>query len=93
MREVHRFIADSIYSSDRFDAMVERDRRAQAGADRTQGRGGGRRARRPDRAFYLALLGHEVTVYDSNAEAGRHAALRAARIPAAEGRAATARSN
>jgi NADH-quinone oxidoreductase subunit F len=35
-----------------------------------QGGGGRRGAHGPDRAFYLALLGHEVTVYESNAEAG-----------------------
>ena len=70
MREVHRFIADSIYQSDRFDAMVERiaarklpatDRKvAVVGAGPT-----GLAA-----AFYLALLGHEVTVYESNPEPG-----------------------
>jgi NADH-quinone oxidoreductase subunit F len=70
MRDVHRFIADSVYQSDRFEAMVERvvahrlpstgKRVAIAGAGPT-----GLTA-----AFYLALLGHEVVVYDSNAEAG-----------------------
>ena len=47
MREVHRFIADSIYQSDRFDALAERIRGAQAAADGPQG-GGGRRRARPD---------------------------------------------
>jgi NADH-quinone oxidoreductase subunit F len=66
MREVHRYIADSIYSSDRFDALVDRvasyklqptDRKvAVVGAGPT-----GLTA-----AFYLALLGHEVTVYETN---------------------------
>jgi NADH-quinone oxidoreductase subunit F len=70
MREVHRFIADSIFNSDRFDALVERiaarklpptDRKvAVVGAGPT-----GLAA-----AFYLALLGHEVTVYESNPEPG-----------------------
>jgi len=70
MREVHRFIADSIYNSDRYEALAERiaarklpptDRKvAVVGAGPT-----GLAA-----AFYLALLGHEVTVYDSNAEPG-----------------------
>jgi NADH-quinone oxidoreductase subunit F len=70
MRDVHRFIADSLYQSDRFDAMVERvvarklpptDRKvAVVGAGPT-----GLAA-----AFYLALLGHEVTVYESNPEPG-----------------------
>ena len=66
MREVHRYIADAIYESDRFDSLVERvaayklqptDRKvAVVGAGPT-----GLTA-----AFYLALLGHEVTVYESN---------------------------
>ena len=70
MREVHRLIADSIYQSDRFDALAARiaarklpptDRKvAVVGAGPT-----GLAA-----AFYLALLGHEVAVYESNAEPG-----------------------
>jgi NADH-quinone oxidoreductase subunit F len=70
MRDVHRFIADAIYQSDRFDALAARiaarklpatDRKvAVVGAGPT-----GLAA-----AFYLALLGHEVTVYESNAEPG-----------------------
>ena len=42
MREVHRFIADSILLSDRFEAMAERVRGAQAAADGAQRGGGGR---------------------------------------------------
>ena len=49
MREVHRFIADSIYQSDRFDATGGAHRRAQTAAHRPQGRGGRRRAHRADR--------------------------------------------
>jgi len=70
MREVHRFIADSIYGTDRFDGLAARiaahklpptDRKvAVVGAGPS-----GLTA-----AFYLALLGHEVTVYESNPEPG-----------------------
>jgi NADH-quinone oxidoreductase subunit F len=66
MREVHRYIADSIYESDRFESLVDRvasyklqptDRKvAVVGAGPT-----GLTA-----AFYLALAGHDVTVYESN---------------------------
>jgi NADH-quinone oxidoreductase subunit F len=70
MREVHRTIADSIYQTGRFDTLAARivarklpptDRKvAIVGAGPT-----GLAA-----AFYLALLGHEVTVYESNPEPG-----------------------
>jgi NADH-quinone oxidoreductase subunit F len=70
MREVHRFIADSILTSDRFEEAAKRlaahkleptgRKIAIAGAGPT-----GLTA-----AFYLALLGHDVTVYDDKPEAG-----------------------
>src|SRR5450631_3476615 len=70
MREVHRYIADAVLLSDRFDAAVARVSKrmlehtgrkiAIAGAGPT-----GLTA-----AFYLALLGHDVTVFDPLPEAG-----------------------
>jgi NADH-quinone oxidoreductase subunit F len=70
MRDVHRLIADEILLSDRFDTMVERVRElrrvptgrhiAVVGAGPTG----------LTCAFYLALFGHEVTVYDSRPAAG-----------------------
>jgi NADH-quinone oxidoreductase subunit F len=70
MREVHRFIADSILTSDRFEEAARRlaahkleptgRKIAIAGAGPT-----GLTA-----AFYLALLGHDVTVFDDKPEAG-----------------------
>jgi NADH-quinone oxidoreductase subunit F len=70
MREVHRAIADAIYLSDRFQPLVERivahklpstgRKVAVAGAGPT-----GLTA-----AYYLALLGHEVTVLEERDEAG-----------------------
>jgi NADH-quinone oxidoreductase subunit F len=70
MREVHRAIADAVYLSDRFQPMVERivahklpptgRKVAVAGAGPT-----GLTA-----AYYLALLGHEVTVFEERDEAG-----------------------
>ena len=70
MREVHRHIADAIYSSDLFEPMVNRilahklsptgRKIAIAGAGPT-----GLTA-----AFYLAMLGHDVTVFEERSEAG-----------------------
>ncbi len=70
MREVHRYIADAVYQSDRFAAMLERvcarklpptgRKVAVAGAGPT-----GLTA-----AFYLAMLGHDVTVFEARGEAG-----------------------
>ena len=70
MREVHRYIADSVYSSELFNPMVERilthklaptgRKIAVAGAGPT-----GLTA-----AFYLAMLGHDVTIFEERGEAG-----------------------
>jgi NADH-quinone oxidoreductase subunit F len=70
MREVHRFLADAVYQSDLFEPMLERicarklaptgRKVAVAGAGPT-----GLTA-----AFYLAMLGHDVTIFEERAEAG-----------------------
>ena len=85
MREVHRYIADAIYLSDRLRSAWPNG--SPPGGWRPPARRCAVVGAGPTGltcAFYLALLGHEVTVYDSNAEAGRHAALRPAGIPAAQ---------
>jgi NADPH-dependent glutamate synthase beta subunit-like oxidoreductase len=70
MRDVHRFIADSILLSDRFDAIVARvaDRKMPATGKKTAVAGAGPAGLTA--AFYLALLGHEVTVFETKSEAG-----------------------
>lgn len=70
MREVHRYIADAIYQSDRFEALVERiaARKLPPTDRRVAVVGGGPTGLAA--AFYLTLLGHEVTVYESNPEPG-----------------------
>jgi len=70
MRDVHRLIADSVFLSDKFDAMVERVialKREPTGREVAIVGAG------PTGltcAYYLALLGHTVTLYESRPEAG-----------------------
>jgi NADH-quinone oxidoreductase subunit F len=70
MREVHRRIADSILFSDRFDDLVKRiaSRKLASTGRKVAVCGAGPTGLTA--AFYLALLGHEVTVFDEKAEAG-----------------------
>ena len=70
MREVHRFIADSVFQSDGYDAMVERiaARRLSQTGKKIGIVGAGPAGLAC--AYYLTLLGHECTVYDSNSEPG-----------------------
>ena len=70
MRDVHRHIADSIYLSDRFDAMAARiaARRLPSTGKKVAVAGAGPTGLTC--AYYLALLGHAVTVYDPNEAAG-----------------------
>jgi NADH-quinone oxidoreductase subunit F len=70
MREVHRFIADSIFSSDKFESMILAitARKLEATGRKIAVVGSGPAGLTA--AFYLAMLGHEVTIYDSKSEAG-----------------------
>lgn len=70
MREVHRFIADSIFGSDKYQSMVRTivARKMEPTGRKIAVAGAGPAGLTA--AFYLALLGHEVTVYDSKPEAG-----------------------
>jgi len=69
-RDVHRFIADSIFNSDRFDALVERvaARKLEATGRKAAVVGSGPTGLTC--AFYMAMLGHDVTVFESNPEPG-----------------------
>jgi len=70
MREVHRFIADSIFSSDKFERIANEieSRKREATGRKIAVVGAGPAGLTA--AFYLAMLGHDVTVYDSKSEAG-----------------------
>jgi NADH-quinone oxidoreductase subunit F len=70
MREVHRFIGDSILLSDRYDDMVARVLARRLGHTGRKIAIAGAGPAGLTAAFYLALLGHDVTVYDSKPEAG-----------------------
>jgi NADH-quinone oxidoreductase subunit F len=70
MREVHRYIADRIFASAEFERLVERlvARRLPASGHRVAVVGSGPAGLTA--AFYLALLGHDVTVFEAKAEPG-----------------------
>jgi NADH-quinone oxidoreductase subunit F len=70
MRDVHRLIADEVLLSDRFDAMVERVRELRREPTGRHIAVVGAGPTGLTCAFYLALFGHEVTVYDSRPAAG-----------------------
>lgn len=70
MREVHRFIADSIYTSDKFEPMVSRilARRLPPTGRKIAVAGSGPTGL--SCAFYLAMMGHDVTIFEERAAAG-----------------------
>ncbi len=70
MRDVHRYIADTMYGSERYEEIAERiaGRRMEHTGRKIAIAGAGPTGLTA--AFYLALLGHDVTVYDGNAEPG-----------------------
>jgi NADH-quinone oxidoreductase subunit F len=70
MREVHRFIADSVLLSNRFEEVVNRiaARKLEPTGRKIAIAGAGPAGLTA--AFYLALFGHDVTVFDSLPEAG-----------------------
>ena len=70
MREVHRFIADSILLSNRYEHMVKRIlvRKLEPTGRKIAIAGAGPAGLTA--AFYLALLGHDITVYDAKPAAG-----------------------
>ena len=70
MREVHRFIADSIYESEKYEPMVQAISTLKLDATGRKIAVVGAGPAGLSAAFYLAMLGHDVTVYDSKSEAG-----------------------
>ena len=70
MREVHRFLADQVYPSDRFQPMLERIRARKLPPTGHQVAVIGAGPTGLTAGFYLAMLGHDVTLFDERAEAG-----------------------
>jgi len=70
MREIHRFIADSAYGTEIETTVMKRllDRRLPDTGKKVAVVGAGPTGLAA--AFYLALLGHKVTVFDENSEPG-----------------------
>jgi NADH-quinone oxidoreductase subunit F len=70
MREVHRFIADAIYQSDLFEPMVQRilARKLEPTGHKVAVAGSGPTGLTA--AFYLSMLGHNVTIFEERSEAG-----------------------
>jgi NADH-quinone oxidoreductase subunit F len=70
MREVHRFLADAIYQSDLFGPMLERIRARKLAPTGRKVAVAGSGPTGLTAAFYLAMLGHDVTVFEERSEAG-----------------------
>jgi len=70
MRDVHRLIADTVFASGRYEELTARvvARRFQPSGRKIAVAGAGPAGLTA--AYYLAMLGHDVTVYESKAEAG-----------------------
>ena len=70
MREVHRFLADAIYQTDLFEPMLRRivARKLEPTGHKIAIAGSGPTGLTA--AFYLAMLGHDVTIFEERSEAG-----------------------
>ncbi|MGC9159102.1 MAG: FAD-dependent oxidoreductase, partial [Terracidiphilus sp.] len=70
MREVHRFLADAVYQSDLFEPMLERVRSHKLAPTGHKVAVAGAGPTGLTAAFYLAMLGHDVTIFEERDEAG-----------------------
>ena len=70
MREVHRHIADRVYNSELFDNMVERIRAHKLAPTGKKVAIAGSGPTGLTAAFYLSMLGHDVTMFEEHEEAG-----------------------
>jgi NADH-quinone oxidoreductase subunit F len=70
MREVHRFLADTIYQSNRFEPMLKRIIAHKLAPTGRKVAVAGSGPTGLTAAFYLAMLGHDVTIFEERSEAG-----------------------
>ena len=70
MREVHRYLADAIYQSSRFEPMLKRIQARRLAPTGRKVAVAGAGPTGLTAAFYLAMLGHDVTVFEERNEAG-----------------------
>jgi NADH-quinone oxidoreductase subunit F len=70
MREVHRFVADSVLLSDNYKTLFDRVATRKLAVTGRKVAIAGAGPAGLTAAFYLALLGHDVTVYDALPEPG-----------------------
>jgi NADH-quinone oxidoreductase subunit F len=70
MREVHRFLADAIYQSDLFEPMLKRIQARKLAPTGRKVAVAGSGPTGLTAAFYLAMLGHDVTIFEERSEAG-----------------------
>ena len=70
MREIHRFIADSVYGTEMEQNVLKRLQKRQLSPSSKKVAVVGAGPTGLAAAFYLAMLGHAVTVFDENSEPG-----------------------
>ena len=70
MREVHRFIADAVYQTELYEPMVKRivARKLASTGRKIAVAGSGPTGLTA--AFYMAMLGHDVTIFEEHSEGG-----------------------
>jgi NADH-quinone oxidoreductase subunit F len=70
MREVHRFLADAVYQTELFEPVLQRIRARQLVYSGRKVAVAGSGPTGLTCAFYLAMLGHDVTIFEERGEAG-----------------------